>query len=169
MRIPLSKSEHAKIDFTLNCKDLFGALAAPIGRAMNRFLAGLTTNDESMSLDLDGREGHLTLDLGTCFGWDEKSESSPSIKISLVDLVRDHFELPLWMYHASANRETKDRFTAKEAMTYAGPFREQLRECIRLIDAVEAQIESDAALKFIKPDRNPMAIHIDWNGLVGSP
>jgi hypothetical protein len=165
----MSKSENAKIDLVTNCTDMFGTLAAAIGRALNRYFGKLTSNDESMQVVLWGPEGHLTLDLGPLFGWDEKSESCPSIKISLVDIVRDHLEFALWFHYASANKETKDRFMAKDAMLHAGPFREQLRECIRLIDAVETQIEGDAALQFIKPDRNPTVIHVDWNGLTGSP
>jgi hypothetical protein len=158
----MTKTENAKIDLNV---EGFGALATPIARAVNKHFAHLTSTDESISIDIDTPDGQLTLDLGTCFGWDEKSESSPSITFSLVDLVRDHLEFALWFYWASQHKEREERFTAGDAMYYAGPFREQLRECIRLIDAVESHVKADTALQCIKPDRNPMTIHVDWNRL----
>jgi hypothetical protein len=165
MQIPMTETENAKIDLRADCKALFGVLAESIGRAMNKHFAHLTSQDESMAIDIDTPDGQLTLDLGSCFGWDCKSETSPSIKISLIDLVREHLQFALWFYYASKDKEKKDRFTAGEAMYFAGPFREQLRECIKLIDAVEAHIKTDTAAQFIKPDRNPMVIHVDWDKL----
>jgi hypothetical protein len=159
----MTKTETTKIN--LNLED-FGALATPIERALNKHFSHLRSTDESISIDIATLDGQLTLDLGTCFGWDEKSESSPSIKFSLVDLVREHLEFALWHHFASKNKEAKERFMSEDAMLYAGPFREQLRECIRLIDAVESHVKADTALQCIKPDWNPMTIHVDWTRLI---
>jgi hypothetical protein len=130
MKLPMTKTEVAKIRFHL--EDLEREIAPAISSALKRHFNRLTDKDgfESFGLHIMP-DGRLHLDLGPLFGFDERSETTPSISFSIVDLLRDHLEAECWFAEAGKKKE----------LLHVKPFRAQLQECLRLIDYVVEQMK----------------------------
>lgn len=132
MNLLMTKAQAAKLDFSLNCKEMFGReLGQPIADALaNYFRSGLTNEDECFKIYVIN--GRLELILGPLFGiGTEQDDGSPFLIIPLIEVIRNELEMGLWF-----TREGE----RGDPLLHVRGLRADLQECIDLIDRLEKAI-----------------------------
>jgi hypothetical protein len=132
MKLSMTKAEAAKIGLQNNLADCFGELSIQIGATLERALRDRLTEkdgDETFQAHIT-KDGRIEIELGPLFGFDEKSESTPSFSFDLIDLVKAELEFGVWVTQGK-----------KEALTYVTALRDKLTKCAQLIDHVAARLK----------------------------
>ena len=135
MKVPMSKAEAAKINFSIGSEDMFGKELGPtIAKALKNHFRHLTNEDEACSVHVE--DGRLSIELSPIFGFDDDPASpthgcGPTLmSFSLVALVRDTLEFGLFATSEGTRADPLKWLNA-------GNFRSELQECIEMIDYVE--------------------------------